>query len=531
MAQMRSPSPEANPKDFTDSSMEDLGSRPQLTASVRQPVTALGPPGRQDLQQGRAGSHRAGQSLRQGRAEPIIDLTNRHSPSSLAVDPNPDAKDPKTPAAPQHGLQLPVAAAREAASASTQSTASDIVPVKQGNNRCDATQQTAPIAADSTPVSPVKMPEVSTDERSTQTPIAYASPRPLWHAPPGRDSQWPVAGQSPVFDGQPPGHERHSSAPQRADPLPSGVPFEAASRAHPFAAAKPVSLRLHSQGQMQRQQPVLAQGRFASQGQVTGQLPQQLPVQLPDSAQLLTQLSGQDSVGNQQPVWSAGHPAVLSDILRGVTLSDSAQPLYSRAADALPAPDVTQVLDPLGTRTVDSTGVSGNLGSGLPHAQQHDDGAAPTRSASGSASHTQQQADGVASARGGSHSASHAASGVQQPHLVSSDAQASAPYLAVPSLPFQGPHIAGAESDRNGASHSGNGDASRGYYQSYSKPAYIPSGQTVGGGDDSWLAAAEQEEGWLSGAGGPALLMPRRPTLSDLQQMPHQRRDGKRALV
>ncbi|KAL0041911.1 hypothetical protein WJX79_008730 [Trebouxia sp. C0005] len=165
-----------------------------------------------------------------------------------------DSSDPEmnSTAAVKSPVRLPAMAA----------TAS-VGPVPTLVSRHDAAQQTVTAAEN---ISPVKAQELLTDDQSTQTPRAHASPRRLSRAPPGRDPLWPLASQAGLWEGLP-GHEKANVSPSRVLFASADMP---GADAHPSAAYFAVPpLPLHG--------PHLAMGEphyhASSRAAISGSLP------------------------------------------------------------------------------------------------------------------------------------------------------------------------------------------------------------------------------------------------------------------
>ena len=555
---MRSPSPDNDPEDQLDSSDLEMDSSEPVKSPVRTPATAA-------MASGRAASSRAGQSQQHAMAEP-----SRHQSSSSssppaavsaapvpvtqlanAVMPAPASMTQAIPAQPGVSLDQPVQNSQPPAQdswavpAAAQATRHAVGPVQTLESRHDAAQQTMTAAENTTPV---KAQELLTDDQSTQTPRAHASPRRLSHAPPGRDPLWPLASQAGLLEGVP--------AHQRANGLPLGVPFTSAYRLDPFAPFSPEvqdegsgltqlakqnpgisherphaheqqseqllrHRQLNSQRQMASQQqqsrpsdqmPMLGQLPQQRQGNVHvhGQLAQQLQGQMPASEQLLRQLSSQGlSEGHQLPTHQ-GHgqsDPVPSSLLPPSLPAPRTAHAVAAAADSLAsqAAAATAVSD-LATAVSDTAAAAP-----LHDAQGHHNAAVPAENTSSN----------IAAA------AAAAVAVTQHQQTAGPDAHPSAAYPAMPPLPLHGPHLAMGEPYYHASSHAAiSGSLPHGYGRTphgYGRPPAVPSG--------SWMAAAQEEQDWLSGGGGPPHVMPRHPPLvTSMSQMQRLRDTGATAV-
>ena len=210
VAQMRSPSPEAGTDHQSDSHQASPPSN--LTSPISKPS--------------KAAEAAKGISLRRGR----IATTIRADPST-APDANFGSTSAHAPSIPGLSLKqtrnaavetdsssrLTIAAQAEHASAAV----SGVSEIQQSRSRQDAAQQTVSSPVENflqghdtsveseLPILPTDKRQVAkavpTDERSTQTPIGHASPRPFQRLPPGRSSDWPSSHIAQAFDVSSPG--------------------------------------------------------------------------------------------------------------------------------------------------------------------------------------------------------------------------------------------------------------------------------------------------------------------------------------
>ncbi|KAA6417523.1 MAG: hypothetical protein FRX49_12503, partial [Trebouxia sp. A1-2] len=539
LSQMRSPSPDNDPQDQLDSSDPEMNSTAAVKSPVRLPAMAA-------TASGRAASSRAGQSQQHARAEPIRheDSSSYSPPAAVsaasvpdnqlanAAMPSPASTTQASPARPSVNLDQPVQISQPAAQDSwaapavAQATRLAVGPVPTLVSRHDAAQQTVTAAEN---ISPVKAQELLTDDQSTQTPRAHASPRRLSRAPPGRDPLWPLASQAGLWEGLP-GHEKANVSPSR-------VLFASADMPGPFAPFSPEVQhqgpdltqdarrnlgssyeRLHAHEQqsehlLRHWQPD-SQRQMASQQQqprpsdqmpmlgqlpnvdVYRQLPQQMQRQMPASEQLLR--SQGFSEGSQLPTHQGQDQ---SDHIQTALLPSSSLSEPSRAAHAVAA-----AADSLTSQAAAATAVS-DIAAAAPsnEAQGHHSAAAPAHSMS-------------------SNFAAAAAVAVTQPQQTAgADAHPSAAYFAVPPLPLHGPHLAMGEPHYHASSRAAiSGSLPDGYGRTpngYGRPPAVPS--------SSWSAAAQEEEKWLPGRGGPPHVMPRHPPLlPSMSQMQRLRDTG-----
>ena len=557
---MRSPSPDNDPEDQLDSSDPEMISTAAVKSPVRTPAVAA-------TASGRAASSRAGQRQQRARAEPSkhqISSSSSYSPPAAiraapvpvnqvanAVVPALAGMTQASPAQPSDNLDQPVQnfqpAAQDnwAAPAAAEATRHTLEPVQRLESRHDAAQQTVTTAENTTPV---KAQELMTDNQSTQTPRAHASPRRLTRAPPGRDPLWPLASQAGLWEGPP--------AQERANVSPLGVAFASADMPGALAPFSPevqhqasdstqdarqksgISYerwhahaheqqseqlsrpwQLNSQRQMdsQQQQPLLSdqtrrleQLPQQRQGNLyaLGQLPQQVQGQMPASEQLLRQLSSQGlSEGPQLPTHQ-GHDQ--SDQIPTSLLPSSSLPAHSRTAHTVPT-----AAESVPSQAAPATAVSDTAAAAPLHeAQGHYNAAAPAQTMS---------SNGAA-----------AVTVTQHQQTAGSDAHPSTAYFGRPPLPLHGPHLAMAEPYHHASSHAamaanlpqGYGRKLHGYGtppHGYGRPPAVPSG--------SWLAAAQEGQEWLTGSSGPPYVMPRHlPIVTSMGQMQRLRDTGETAV-
>ncbi len=567
---MRSPSPDNDPKDQLDSSDPEMNSTAAVKSPVRMPAMAA-------MVSGRAALSRAGQRQQHARAEPSKhQSSSSYSPPAAisatpvpvnqlanAAMPAPASTTQSSSAQPSVSLEpvqnsQPAAQDSWTAPAAAQATRLAVGPVQTLESRHDAAQQTV-TAADNT--SPVKAQELLTDDQSTQTPRAHASPRRLNRAPPGRDPLWPLASQAGLWEGLP--------AHERANVSPSGVLFVSADMPGPFAPFSPEVQhqgsdftdarqksgfsyeRLHaheqqseqllrhwqldSQRQMASQQqqsrpsgliPMLGQlpQQLQESGHVREQLPQQLHWQTPATAelpqqlqgqmhaseQLLRQLSGRSPFEGPQLPTHQGHDQ--SDHIRTSLLPSSSLPAHSRTAHT-----VGTAAESVPSQAAVATAVSNTAAAAAPlhEAQGHRNAAAPAQSMS-------------------SNFAAAAVAVTQHQQTAGSDAHPSAAYFAMPPLPLHGAHLAMGEPYYHAPSRAaisgslphGYGRTPHGYGRTphgYGRPPAVSSG--------SWSAAAQEGQEWLPGGGEPPHVMSRHPPIvTSMSQMQRLRDTGATAV-
>ncbi len=586
---MRSPSPDNDLEDQLDSSDPEMNSTAAVKSPVRTPAMAA-------MASGRAATSRAGQRQQHSRAEPNrqqsssgIGQSQQHAraePSkhqssgsssppaavstapvpvnqlSNAAMPAPAGMTQSSPAQSSVSLDPPVQNSQPAAQdnwaapSAAQATRHAVEPVQRLESRHDAAQQTV-TAADTT--TPVKAQELLTDDQSTQTPRAHASPRRLTRAPPGRDPLWPLASQAGLWEGLPPR--------EGANVSPSGMDFASADMPGAFAPLSPevqhqgsdstqdarqnsgISYeklhaheqqseqllrhwQLNSQRQMASQQhqsrpsglmPMLGQlpQQLQDSGHVHEQLPQQLHWQTPATAELPQQLQGQMPASEQlprqlssqslseRPQLSAHQGHDQSDPFPASLLPSSSLPAHSRAAHTVPT-----AAESVPSQAAVATAVSDTAAAAAPPlraAQGHNNAAAPVQSMSSNFA-----------------AAAAAAIAVTQPQQTAgSDAHPSAAFFARPPLPLHGPHLAMGEPYYHAPSHAASsGSLPQGYGRpphGYGRPPAVPSG--------SWSAAAQEGQEWLSGGGWPPHVMSRHPPIGpSFSQMQRLRDTGATAV-
>ena len=563
---MRSPSPDNDPEDQLDSSNAEINPSAPVKSPVRRPATAA-------MASGRAASSRAGQWQQHVRAEPSNHQSSSNSyspPGAVSTAPVPvnqlaDAAMPApasmtqaSPAQPGVNLDQPVQkwqlAAQDGweAPAAAQAARHAVGPSLPLEGRHDAAQQTV-TAADTT--TPVKAQELLTDDRSTQTPRAHASPRRLSRAPPGRDPLWPLASQAGLWEGLPPR--------EGAIVPPSRVAFASADVPSAFAPFSPevqhqgsgltqdveqgvnnAMLHAHerqseqllrhweldSQRQMasQQQQSLLSDqmhrlGQLPQQRQrnihVVEQPPQQVQGQVPASEQLLRQLSSQGlSEGPQLPTHQ-GHDQ--SDPFPALLLPSSL-PAHSETAHTVATAAESLTSQAAVATAVSDTAAAAAAAAPLHEAQKHHDAAVPAQIMSSS----------VAAA---------AIAVTQHQQTAGSNAHPDTANFAMPPLPLHGPHLAMGEPYYRASSHgtisgslpNGHGRPSLSYGRpphsygrpphSYGRPPAVPS--------SSWWADAQEEQKWLPGHGAPPHVMPMHPPIvTSVGQMQRLRDTGETAV-
>ncbi|DBA83826.1 TPA: hypothetical protein ACH3X1_006346 [Trebouxia sp. C0004] len=545
LSQMRSPSPDNDPEDQLDSFEPEMKSSAPAKSPVRPPAMAT-------VSLGRAASSRAGQRQQHARAAASKhQSSSRYSPPAavtaahVAVNQLSNATMPASasmtqasPAQPSVSLDQPVQNSQPPEQnswpvpAAAQATRHAVGPFQTVESRHDAAQQTVTAAESRTPV---KAQELLTDDQSTQTPRAHASPRRLSRAPPGRDPLWPLASQAGLWEGLP--------AHERANDSPSGVLFASADMPGLFAPFSPEvqhpgsgltqlakqnqrvnnemahapeqqseqllrHWQLDTQRQMasQQQQPLLSDqtpllGQLLQQRQGNiydcGQLPQQQG-QVPASEQLLRQLSSQGfSEGPQLPTHHLGHDP--SDHIPTSLPPASSLPAPSRAAHAVAA-----AADAITRQAAEATAVCEKTAAAPLHgAQGHHDAAVPAQITT--------------------RNVAAAVDVMQQQQSAGSDAHPSAAYSARPPLPLHGPHLAMGEPYYHASSHAAiSGSLPQAYGRpphGYGRPPAVPS--------SSWFAAAQEGQEWLPGGGGPSHVMPRHPPImTSMSQMQRLRDAG-----
>ncbi len=565
LSQMRSPSPDNDPEDELGSSNPEIDPSAPVKSPVRKPATAA-------TASGRAAASRAGQRQQHVRAEPSKHQSSSSSyspPAAVstvpvpvkqlfnAAMPAPASMTQPSPAQPSVSLEQPVQNSQPPAQdsgeapASAQATKHAVGPAHPLEGRHDAAQQTVTDADNTTPV---KAQELLTDDQSTQTPRAHASPRRLTRAPPGRDPLWPLASQAGLWEGLPP-HER-------ANVSPSGMEFSSAGMPGAFAPFSPEvqhqvsgltqdakqgvnNARAHaheqqsehlihhwqldSQRQVASQQqqscpsdqmPMLGQLLQQRQGHTNlrGQLPQQLQGQMPASEQLLRQLSSQGlSEGLQLPTHQGYDHQ--SDHMPSLLLPASSLPAHSRTAHTVPTS-----AESVPSQAAPATPVSDTAAAAAPlhEAQEHHDAAAPAQIMS-------------------SNVAAAAIAVTQHQQTTGSDAHHTAAYFTRPPLPLHGPHLVMGEPYYHASSHAASsGSLPQGYgrlplsygrtphsygrtLHGYGRPPAVPS--------SSWSAAAQEEQEWLSGHSAPPHVMPRHPPIvTSMSQMQRLRDTGETAV-
>ncbi len=545
---MRSPSPDNGPEDQPDSSDPEIEPSAPVKSPVRTPAMAA-------MASSRAASSRAGQRQQHARAEPSKhQSSSSYSPPAAVSDfapvpvnqlsnatmPAPASMTQASPAQPSVSLDQPVQNS-QAAPADAQATKN---AVQRLESRHDAAQQTV-TAADTT--TPVKAQELMTDDQSTQTPRAHASPRRLSRAPPGRDPLWPLASQAGFWEG-PRAHER-------ANVSPLGMEFASADMPGAFAPFSPEGqhqgsdltqdarqnsgssyerphaheqqseqLLRHWQLNRQRQtagqqqqsrsglMPMLGQlpQQLQESGHVqeqlpqqlhwqtpaTAELPQQVHGQMPASKQLLRQLSSQGlSEGPQLSTHQGRDP---SDHMPSSLLPPSSLPAPSRTAHTVPT-----AAESVSSQAAVATAVSDTAAAASLHeAQGHYNAAAPALSTPSI------------------FAAAAAIAVTQHQQAAGTFADPSAAYFARPPLPLHGPHLAMGEPYYHASSRPA---ISRSLPHGYGRPPALPS--------SSWSAAAQAGQEWLSGHGGPAHIMPRHPPIvTSMSQMQRLRDTGETAV-
>ena len=546
---MRSPSPDNDPEDQLDSSNAEINPSAPVKSPVRRSATAA-------MASGRAASSRAGQWQQHVRAEPSKHQSSSNSynsPGAVSTAPVPvnqlaDAAMPApasmtqaSPAQPGVNLDQPVQKWQPAAQdgweapAAAQAARHAVRPSLPLEGRHDAAQQTVTAADTATPV---KAQELLTDDQSTQTPRAHASPRRLSRAPPGRDPLRPLASQAGLWEGLPPR--------EGAIVSPSGVAFASADMPGAFAPFSPevqhqrsgwtqdakqgvnnAMLHAHerqseqllhhwqldSQRQMASQQQ---QSLLSDQMRRLGQLPQQVQGQVPASEQLLRQLSSQGLSGGPQLPTHQGHDQ--SDPFPALLLPSSL-PARSRTAHT-----VATAAESLTSQAAVATAVSDTAAAAAPlhEAQKHHDAAVPAQIMSSS----------VAAA---------AIAVTQHQQTAGSNAHPDTANFAMPPLPLHGPHLAISEPYYRASSHgtisgslpNGHGRPSHSYGRpphsygrpphSYGRPPAVPS--------SSWWADAQEEQKWVPGHGAPAHVTPMHPPIvTSMGQMQRLRDTGETAV-
>ena len=466
LAQMRSPSPEANHGDPTE---PDLESRPSVKSPLKQPVTAAAVPNR-------AGQSKSEASRDRGSSQNPSNLFPA-SPAALSVEQQLGVVTSASASNRQptdRSAELPAVATKgqyssqslSAAPASAEAAKPDVVSTKLAESGREATQQTSSATTSS---SPVKLQGVYTDERSTQTPRAHASPRVLRCAPPGRDSHRPSAIQANLLDGFPPGLDRQNPTHSRAGTFLSGWPSHSADHPDPFSSPIPVSPAIYNPGSTANQEIHMTHGPIASQQYAVSQeqLPQHVLRHLGASEQLLTQLAS-------QALAQQGHASSHSEVSTGSTLSPFAEAAHDRAADAAHMPSMPQSA-PLVTSLADIAGGSDSQAAAVLPAQQQEAGSATSQNASSSA------AFAVSSMQ-------------QQQHHFSagSAAQPSAPFFRVSSLPLQAPQFPIAEGPQHRPSPNRSGI--RDPYYGYSQASFLPFGLARVDREDAWQIATSQDD-------------------------------------
>ena len=540
---MRSPSPDNNPEDQLDSSNAEINPSAPVKSPVRRPATAA-------MASGRAASSRAGQWQQHVRAEPSKHQSSSNSYSSPgavstapvpvnqladAAMPAPASMTQASPAQPGVNLDQPEQKWQPAAQdgweapAAAQAARHAVGPSLPLVGRHDAAQQTVTAADTATPI---KAQELLTDDQSTQTPRAHASPRRLSRAPPGRDPLWPLVSQAGLWEGLPPR--------EGAIVSPSAGAFASADMPGAFAPFSPevqhqgsglsqdakqgvnnAMLHAHERQseQLLRHWQLDSQRQMASQQQQSllsdqmrrlGQLPQQVQGQLPASEQLLRQLSSQGlSEGPQLPTHQ-GHDQ--SDPFPALLLPSSL-PAHSRTAHT-----VTTAAESVTSQAAVAPAVSDIAAAAaapLPEAQKHHDAAVPAQTMSSS----------VAAA---------AIAVTQHQQTAGSNAHPDTANFAMPPLPLHGPHLAMGEPYYRASSHgtisgslpNGHGRPSLSYGRpphSYGRPLAVPS--------SSWWADAQEEQKWLPGHGAPAHVMPMHPPIvTSMGQLQRLRDTGETAV-
>ena len=464
LAQMRSPSPEANHGDPTE---PDLESRTSVKSPLKQPVTEAAVPNRASQSKSEASRDR-GSCQNPSNFSPA-------SPAALSVGQQPGVVSASNRQPTDISAELPAVATKgqvssqslSAAPASAEAAKSDVVSTKPAESGREATQQTSSATTSS---SPVKLQGVYTDERSTQTRRVHASPRVLSCAPPGRDPHRPSAIQANLLDGFPLGLDRQSLTPSRAGTFHSGWPSHSADHPDPFSSPIPVSPATYNSGRTAKQEIHMTHGPIASQQYAVSQeqLPQHVLRHVGASEQLLRQLASQ-ALAHQ------GHVSSHSEVPTGSTMSTFAEAAHDRAADAAHMPSTPQSA-PLVTSLADIAGGSDSQAAAVLLAQQQEAGSATSQNASGSAafavSSMQQQQ--------------------QQHFFAGSAAQPSAPFFRVSSLPLQAPHIPIAEGpqDRPSPNSNGIGDS----YYGYSQAPFLPFGSARVDREDAWQIATGQDD-------------------------------------